>query len=184
MEASSFHLNRLERCRLLYSKEWTSENEYWAFRDSSLLRSSYPIACHLRPVPCNKRSDSVVSSLHGFALSQGWQIMIHCSLWHYCKRTNDSYDWISQWWRGTLCDCCESDHSKWVNRVHHSSVIHQTWLFLCDHREWSCQITGHSCHSRRIGIDICMVFLLVASMTHWSSHSESIDIVLHLHTCF
>ena len=51
-----------------------------------------------------------------------------------------------------LCNCCKSDHSKWENRIHHS-MIHNTRLFLCDHREWSRQITGHSCHSRRIGID-------------------------------
>ena len=165
IEALSFHLNRLERCRLLHSREWTSGNECSEIWGSSLLRSSQSAVCHLRPVPCNKRSDSVVSSSHSLAFSQGWQIMIHCSLWHYCKRTNNSEDWISQWWKRTLYDCCESDHSKWVNRVHHSSLIHQTWLFLCDHREWLCQINSDSYHSRRIGIDICMVFLPITSMT-------------------
>ena len=157
--------------------------EQMAIRDSSLLRSSQPAVCHLRPVPCNKRSDSVVSSLHGLALSQGWQIMIHCSLWHYCKRTNDSYDWISQWWRRTLYDCCESNRPNWTNRVSHS-IIHHTRLFLCDHRGWSRQITGHSYHSRRIGIDICMVFIPIISIPHWSSYSESTAITLRLHTCF
>ena len=50
-------------------------------------------------------------------------------------------------------------------------MIHNTRLFLCDHGGWSCQITGHSYYSRRIGIDICVVFTPITSMTHWSSHS-------------
>ena len=79
--------------------------------------------------------------------------MIHCSLWNYCKRTNDSYDWISQWWRRTLYDCCESDRPNWTNRICHSSLIHHTRLFLCDHRELSWQIASDSWSGCRIGID-------------------------------
>ena len=82
-----------------------------------------------------------------------------------------------------LCDCYESNHSNWVNRICHS-IIHHTRLFLCDHGEWSFQIVSDFCHSRRIGIDIRMAFTPITSMTHWSSHSESIDIILRLHTCF
>ena len=152
--------------------------------DSSLFRSSYPIACHLRPVPCNKRSDSVVSSLHGFALSQGWQITIRCSLWHYCGRTNDEYDRIhSQWWKRTL----------WLLRIGPFNLGEYVTPPLSIKLDCSFEIMENGLAKSLVIlitaavselIDICMVFLLVASMTHCSLRSEALAIIQCLHTCF